>query len=239
MPAPSSHAFAEKVALITDGANPIGRAVAMQLALYGCYVIVGILDTNEENNRALAELKNLGTLANAVETDVSTAEGAKNLVGEVEKMFGRIDLLVNCLKLETDSVFDETSEQSFDAAVNANLKSAFFVTREALKLMKPRPKPKIVNLVSACDTPETETNVLYAAVQNALIGLTKSLAKTLPENFRVNAVAVSEKPRQSENLDTELFRAKKGISEDDIARTIVYLLSSEAIGLNGQILSVE
>ncbi len=239
MPAPSSHAFAEKVALITDGANPIGRAVAMQLALYGCYVIVGILDTNEENNRALAELKNLGTLANAVETDVSTAEGAKNLVGEVEKMFGRIDLLVNCLKLETDSVFDETSEQSFDAAVNANLKSAFFVTREALKLMKPRPKPKIVNLVSACDTPETETNVLYAAVQNALIGLTKSLAKTLPENFRVNAVAVSEKPRQSENLDTELFRAKKGISEDDIARTIVYLLSSEAIGLNGQILTVE
>ena len=191
------------------------------------------------NFRALEELKSLGTLANAVKADISTVEGAKHLVSEVEKMFGRIDLLVNCLKLEPDSIFDETSEKTFDDAINANLKSVFFVTQEALKLMKPRPKPKIVNLVSAIDTPETEANVLYAASQNALIGLTKSLAKSLPKNFRVNAVAVSEKQKQSENLDAELFRAKKGISEDDVARTIVYLLSGEAIGLNGQILTVE
>lgn len=237
MPAPSVHAFAEKVALITDGANPIGRAVAMQLALQGSYVIVGL--SSDEQSGAIEELKSLGTLANAVRADISTVEGAKRLVGEVEKMFGRIDLLVNCLKLETDSAFDETSENIFDDAVNANLKSAFFVTQEALKLMKPRPKPKIVNLVSAIDTPESEANVLYAATQNALIGFTKSLAKSLPKNFRVNAVAVSEKQTRAENLDAELFRASKGISADDIARTIVYLLSSEAIGLNGQILTVE
>lgn len=239
MPAPSVHAFAEKVALISDGTNPVGRAVAMQLALQGSYVIVGFRDETENNFRALEELKSLGTLANAVKADISTVEGAKFLVGEVGKMFGRIDLLVNCLKLETASTFDETSEKTFDEAVNANLKSVFFVTQESLKLMKPRPKPKIVNLVSAIDTPETETNVLYSAMQNAVIGLTKSLAKSLPKNFRVNAVAVSEKQKQTENLDAELFRAKKGISEDDVARTIVYLLSSEAIGLNGQILIVE
>lgn len=239
MPAQSVHAFAEKVALISDGTNPIGRAVAMQLALQGSYVIVGLPLESEEHERALNELKSLGTLANAVKADISTVEGAKLLVGEVEKMFGRIDLLVNCLKPETVSAFDETNEKTFDEAVNANLKSTFFVTQEALKLMKPRPKPKIVNLVSAIDTPETQMNVLYSAMQNAVIGLTKSLAKTLPKNFRVNAVAVSEKQTQTENLDTELFRAKKGISEDDVARTIVYLLSSEAIGLNGQILTVE
>lgn len=237
MTAPSVHAFAEKVALITDGANPVGRAVAMQLALQGSYVIVGI--SSDEQISAIEELKSLGTLANAVKADISTVEGAKTLVSEVEKMFGRIDLLVNCLKLETDSAFDETSEKTFDDAVNSNLKSTFFVTQESLKLMKTRPKPKIVNLVSALDTPETEMNVLFAAAQNALVGFTKSLAKNLPKNFRVNAVAVSEKQTKNENLDAELFRAKKGISEDDIARTIVYLLSSEAIGLNGQILTLE
>ncbi|MEO6589294.1 MAG: SDR family NAD(P)-dependent oxidoreductase [Pyrinomonadaceae bacterium] len=239
MSAQSVHAFAEKVALISDGTNPVGRAVAMQLALQGSYVIVGLPQESEEHSNTLEELKSLGTLANAVKADISTVEGAKILVAEVEKMFGRIDLLVNCLKLETDSVFDETSEKTFEEAVNANLKSTFFVTQEALKLMKPRPKPKIVNLVSAIDTPETQSNVLYSAMQNAVIGLTKSLAKALPKNFRVNAVAVSEKQNKSENLDAELFRAKKGISEDDVARTIVYLLSSEAIGLNGQILIVE
>jgi len=237
MPAPSVHAFAEKVALITDGANAVGRAVAMQLALQGSYVIVGLAFDDQAS--AIEELKSLGTLANAVKTDISTVEGAKTLVGEVEKMFGRIDLLVNCLKLETDSAFDETNEKAFDDSINANLKSAFFVTQEAIRLMKSRPKPKIVNLVSAIDTPEAEANVLYAATQNALVGFTKSLAKSLPKNFRVNAVAVSEKQTSAENLDSELFRAKKGISEDDVARTIVYLLSSEAIGLNGQILTLE
>ncbi len=69
----SVHQFAEKVALVTDGENPIGRAVALQLALQGCYVIVGFSNVSEENRRALRELESLGTLANSVETDVSTA----------------------------------------------------------------------------------------------------------------------------------------------------------------------
>lgn len=238
MPTPSSHAFAEKVALITDGANPVGRAAAMQLALYGCYVIVGFSDETPETLRALEELKSLGTLANAVKTDVSTVEGAKTLVAEVEKMFGRIDLLVNCVKFAPDSIFEEILEDDFDKTFDANLKSAFFVTQEALRLMKTRPKPKIVNVVSACDTGETERNAVFSISQKAVIGLTETLAKSLPENFRVNTVAISEKKTQKENLDIELFRVKSGVSEDDAARTILYLLSSEAIGLNGQILEI-
>jgi NAD(P)-dependent dehydrogenase (short-subunit alcohol dehydrogenase family) len=240
MPAQSIHAFAEKVALITDGDNPIGRAVALQLALQGAFVIVGFSQISEANRSALAELQNLGTLANAVEADISTVEGAKKLVGEVEKMFGRLDLLVNCLKFKSDSEFDEVTEDVFSKTFDANLKSAFFVTQEAVRLMRQRPKPKIVNVASAVDTPETERNVLFFASQNALNGFTKSLAAALPKNFRVNAVAVSEKQAKTESgLDPELFRPKTGVSADDAARTIVYLLSSEAIALNGQILKVE
>lgn len=239
MPTPSTHAFAEKVALITDGANPVGRAAAMQLALYGCFVIVGFSKISEENKRALAELQNLGTLANAVEADISTVEGAKKLVAEVEKMFGRIDLLVNCLKFAPDSMFEEITEEIFDKTIDANLKSVLFVTKEALPLMRQRPKPKIVNVVSACDTEETEQKTAFVTTQKAIIGLTESLAKSLPKNFRVNAVAVSEKKAQTENLDAELFRIKSGVSEDDVARTILYLLSAESIAINGQILKVE
>ncbi len=238
MPTPSTHAFAEKVALITDGANPVGRAAAIQLALYGCFVIVGFSDETPETFRALEELKSLGTLANAVKTDVSTVEGAKTLVAEVEKIFGRIDLLVNCVKFAPDSLFEEITEEVFDKTTDANLKSVFFVTQAALPLMKTRPKPKIVNVVSACDTEETARNTVFSISQKAVIGLTETLAKSLPKNFRVNAVAVSEKKTQTENLDAELFRVKSGVSEDDVARTILYLLSSEAIGLNGQILKV-
>ncbi len=239
MPAPSIHAFAEKVAVISDGTSAIGRAVALQLALQGSYVIVAFSKSDEQHERALDELKNLGTLANAVEADVSTVEGAKKLISEVEKMFGRIDLLVNCLKSNNDSSFDKTDEKIFDETINSNLKATFFVTQEALRLMKSRPKPKIVNVVSALDTDESAHNALFASTQKSIVGLTESLAKSLPKNFRINAVAVSEKKSLAENMDAELFRPKSGISEDDVARTILFLLSSEAIGLNGQVLSIE
>lgn len=240
MPAPSIHGFAEKVALVTDGASAIGRAVALQLALQGSYVIVAYAkEDGDAAARAIGELKNLGTLASAFEIDLSNADGAKKLVSEVEQLFGRIDLLVNCVKTPNNLPFEDTSEEFFDQFLSKNLKSAFFVTRESLKLMKTRPKPKIVNVVSALDTDQTARNVLFASVQASLVGLTEALAASLPEKFRVNAVAVSEKQSAAaETLDAELFRPKTGVSEDDVARTILFLLSSEAIGLNGQTLKI-
>ncbi len=244
MPAPSQHAFSEKVALITDGTSPIGRAVAMQLALFGSYVIVGFSNACDKDINALEELKSLGTLANAVEADVSTVDGAKKLVAEVENLYGRLDLLVNCLKSKPGSEFENTTEEVFEQTINLNLKSAFFLTQESLRLMKSRPKGKIVNIISACDSEEAERDLASVSANAALKGFTKNLAKTLPNKFRVNAVEVSEKEKlpghfdRFDKVDDELFRVKKGVSADDVARTITYLLSSEAIGLNGQILKV-
>lgn len=238
----SQHSFSEKVALITDGANPFGRAVALQLALLGCYVIVGFSEATDEEKNALEELKSLGTLANAFETDLGSVNGMKKLVGEVEKLYGRLDLLVNCLKYQVDSEFENTTEKLFDEVIARNFKSTFFVTQEAVKLMSERPKPKIVSILSMCDTDKAERNAAFRSVNQAMIGMTESLSKGLPSKFRTNAVAVSEKEKVqlgSEELDADLFRAKKGIDEDDVARTVIYLLSKESIGINGQVLRVE
>jgi 3-oxoacyl-[acyl-carrier protein] reductase len=246
MPTPSQHAFSEKVALITDGTNPVGRAVALQLALFGSYVIVGVSsEATPEEISAIDELKALGTLANSVKADLSGSAGAKDLISEVEKLYGRLDLLINCLKFQSDSEFENTTEEIFDRTIEGNLKGTFFVTREALRLMKPRPKGKIVNIISACDSPETANDLAFVAANAALVGWTKSLAMTLPDKFRVNAIEISEKEKTQSHfdkfsvVDEDLFRAKKGLDPDDVARTVTYLLSGEAIGLNGQILQVE
>jgi NAD(P)-dependent dehydrogenase (short-subunit alcohol dehydrogenase family) len=236
MAAQSIHAFAEKVTLITDGANPIGRAVALQLALLGSYVVVGFSGASEAGKRTLEELQSLGTLANAVETDASTAEDAKKLVEEVGKLYGRIDLLVNTLKFEPQSSFEDTGEDIWQKTIDANLKSVFFVTQSALSLMTLRPKPTIVNIVTNCET--EEKNLAFAAAQTAIVGLTKQLAKQLPKNFRVNCIAVNEKPEEKVS-EFELFKTSTNVAADDVARVVVYLLSSEAKALNGQILTVD
>ena len=231
------HQFAEKVALITDGTSQVGRAVAMQLALQGSYVIAGFRAIPGGEEDPLGELRDLGTLAVAVETDISTVNGAKRLVAEAAKSFGRIDLLVNCLKYGPQSSFEDSDELEFAENINHSLKAAYFVTQAVLELMKPRPKPKIVNVFSACDTNETTQNPLFASSQAAVKEFTQSLSLSLPSNFRVNGVAVSEKKKES-GIDPELFRPQTAISADDAARMVVYLLSSESIGLNGQILTV-
>ncbi len=241
MPTPSQHAFSEKVALITDGANPFGRAVAMQLALYGSYVIVGYPESTEEDKRVLDELKSLGTLANAVNADTTQVEGTRKLVNEVENLYGRLDLLVNCLELGTNSAFDNTNEESFDQVIDSGLKRAFLTTQEALRLMSPRPKPKIVSVVSTVGSAK-ENSEMASAIRTSLGEFTSDLAKTLPSIFRVNAVAVGTEngtAHKAETLDEELFRPPSGVDADDVARVILFLLSSESIGINGQTLRVD
>ncbi|MBA2621939.1 MAG: SDR family oxidoreductase [Acidobacteria bacterium] len=234
----SVHQFAEKVALVSDGEGEIGRAVALQLALQGCYVIVGFSNANEQTKSTLAELQNLGTLAHVVETDCSTAAGARRLVAEAENIYGRLDLLVNTLKFRSDSTFDEMSESVWTKTLDANLKATFFVSQAAVKLMSARPKAKIVNVVYDCAG--AEKDLAFALAQAGIISLTKNLAAQLEPKFRVNAVQLSEeKSKAIENLDRELFRPPSGIAFDDVARAVLFLLSSEAVGLNGQVLKIE
>lgn len=235
----SIHAFAEKVALITDGTSRTGKAVALQLALQGAYVIVGYADSSAEEESAIDELRSLGTLAGSVKADPSTVDGAKSLVEAVNKTYGRLDLLVNCVRFLPETTFMDTTEGTFTKIVNSNVKSAFFVTQAAFHLMQERPKPKIVNVVSACDTAETGQNSAFSIASAGVAELTRSLAQSLPKKFRVNCVRVSEKTGASKTPENDLFRIDKGVSADDVARAVLYLVSGEAIGLNGQILTVE
>lgn len=235
----SIHAFAEKVALITDGNGRIGKAVALQLALQGAFVIVGYSGTSAKDESLIAELRSLGALADGVKADVSSVDGAKTLVEAVNKAYGRLDLLVNCVRFLPEATFESTTEEVFGKVLDANVKSAFFVTQEAFHLMKDRPKPKIVNIVSACDTTETGENASFSIANVGVTELTKSLAGSLPKNFRVNCVKVSEKTSGPAAAENDLFRVDQGVSADDVARAVLYLLSGESIGLNGQILTVE
>ncbi|MEP7214351.1 MAG: SDR family oxidoreductase [Acidobacteriota bacterium] len=231
----SIHAFAEKVALVTDGASPIGRAVSLQLALQGSFVIVAFSDAADEYKGALAEMQSLGTLAKAVEADITTPDGIAKLISEVGSSFGRLDLLVNCLKYLPQSSFEDSGELDFDTVVGSNFKAAYLVTNACLPLMADRPKPRIVNVF----TRETSENApLYEAMQSAVEGFTKSLARTLPAKFRVNAVASTAAKSVREGFDPELLPMAGTAAADDTARAVLYLLSPEAVGINGQVLEV-
>ncbi len=234
MPAQSFRSFTEKVALVTNGANEIGRAVALQLALQGCYVIVGYANLSDNNRNALNELQAIGTLASAVEADASNLNGVKILFDKVEESYGRLDLLVNTLKFAPESPFLEIGENDFVETIDTNLKSAFFCSQYAAKLMSKRPSPSIVNVAYE----ELEGNAAFFAANSAIIGLTKSLARELAPKIRVNCVSVAKFEENSEDMFAFLEETKNGVSADDAARVILYLLSSEAKAVSGQVVNV-
>ncbi len=201
MPAPTTHGFAEKVALIINGHDGIGRAVALQLALSGCYVIIVYPATYKHQADSLNELTSLGTLANAFEFT-----NAKSAIEEVEKLYGRLDLLVNCLEYDQDSVY----------LINTTIE-------EGAKLMKSRPKPTIVTVVTMSEVED----ITLLTQQTQLIN------SNLLNHFRANLIIVE----RSESIkEHELYETKIGVQNDDVARVVTFLLSTEAKALNGQVL---
>lgn len=237
MPAQNTRGFTERVAVVTDGANSFGRAIALQLALEGCYVIVGFKDSSVENVRTLVELQSIGTLASAVHADVSTVEGVTTLFEQAENMYGRLDLLINTVQFQTEIEFSAIGENDFAEIINQNLKPAVFCSQKALSLMKNRPNAAIVNLVHET---EDNQNALFAAVRTALIGLSNSLAKFLAAQLgpKIRVNCVSFLPDVKPVSEFELLQSEYVVAPNDVARTVIYLLSPEAVAITGQVISV-
>ncbi len=220
MPGQSFRGFAERVALVTGGARGVSRAVALQLAYEGAYVIISHPPEDGESASVTDELRSLGTLANSFAADVSRAPDVQRLFSEIEGLYGRLDLLVNSAGLSSSAPLAELTEELWTETLDANLKSVFLCAQGAARLMRTRPKAAIVNL-SAEMNPEGHS-AAYAAAQAGIVGLTKALARELAPRIRVNCVSVRSEPPEP----------------DEIARACVYLLSSDATSVTGQTLCV-
>lgn len=236
----SQHAFAEKVVLVTGGDNAIGRAVAMQLGMYGAYVMVAFQRAGD-SGPVIDELKSLGTLAAGIPYDEYGHAGAVEIVNQAEALYQRLDFLVNCTELSGFCNFESTSQQHFSAAANILLESAFFTTQECMRLMSKRPSPRIVNIFSKISLDDAEGDIAAMTLNESIGAFTQALAEGLPAKFQVNAVRVPGNRiagEPDEDLDPELFRPRGAVDPDVVARTVLFLLSSEAKGLRGQVLEL-
>lgn len=250
MPGQSFRGFSERVALVTGGAHGISRAVALQLAYEGAYVILAYPPAEPDGASVVDELREIGTLAHAFAADVSRAAAVHQLFAEIEAMYGRLDLLVNSARLAAHAALSELTEEDWDETLSVNLKSVFLCAQAAARLMRQRPKAAIVNL--AADTslggPRGQSAADVAA-QAGIVGLTKALAQELAPRIRVNCVAVrgadanpspaqSERESQAPNLETVGQQSERAPRPDEVARACLYLLSSDAAAITGQTLVV-
>jgi 3-oxoacyl-[acyl-carrier protein] reductase len=178
-----------QVALVTGGAKGIGKAIALRLAMDGAKV--GIVDMAEAGADTAREIEQASGRATAfAKADVSSENGVREAVAQIEAALGPVDILVNNAGITRDNITLLMSESDWDAVLDVDLKSAFLMSKAVLRGMIKRRRGSIISISSVVGRRGNAGQVNYSAAKAGMIGLTKSLAREVASrNVRVNAVA--------------------------------------------------
>ena len=177
-----------KVAVVTGGAMGNGLGIVEVFLKYGAKVI--ILDYSNELENTIRKLKSSDNDVEGYLVDIRDNTRVTDVLNEVGKKYGQIDILINnagVCKLDT---FENMSDELRDFHFDINIKGTWNVTKAVLPYMKKNNKGSIVNLSSVTGPMVADSGeVAYATTKAALIGFTKALAmKLVNNNIRVNAI---------------------------------------------------
>jgi 3-oxoacyl-[acyl-carrier protein] reductase len=231
----------QHVALITGGAKGIGRGIALDLAARHWKIAFCYRTSEAEAKTTAQEITQRGGQALALRCDVSEPTAAQNMVAQVEKEWGRIDVLINGAgPYHRINLFDETVE-GWNEMFDGNLHPIFYLAQAVTPGMKARKTGHIINFSMAnADQMEAQPDVTahYIAKAGVLI-LTRTLAKLLaPYGITVNAVSPgfidsgSAPPQELAAMTKRIPAGYIGTVDDTVA-AVRYLLSEEARYVNG------
>ena len=242
-----------KVAVITGAANGIGQAFARRLAEDGVHVAVA--DT-ADGGQTVKLVKAAGREALAVACDVSNEESVAAMAKEVEALFGRVDIVVNCAGIYPQQDFATMAFADWRKVLSINLDGTFLVSAAFVPGMCVRKWGRIVNMASSTFGSVTTGFVHYVASKGGVIGFTRALAGDVAaDGITVNAIApgltrssgtLVRKPRPGFNNMEEEFIAiaklqaiKRPEVPDDLVGVLSFLTSDDAAFMTGQTLNVD
>ncbi len=238
----------DRAAVVTGGAQGIGRAIVELLAQHGASVMVAdlIADKAEETAKEIAAKTGRKIVAQSV--NVSDNASAKAMIDSAIEQLGKVDILVNNAGITRDNLIVRITEADWDAVLDINLKGAFNCSQAAVRSMMKQRYGRIVNLSSVSGVSGQAGQTNYSSSKAGLIGFTKALAKEVgSRNITVNAVAPGFiETRLTVNLPQELKDASIKLTPmgrfgkpEDIANAVAYLVSEEASFITGVVLQVD
>jgi sorbitol-6-phosphate 2-dehydrogenase len=250
----------DQVAIVTGGAQGLGRAICLRLAAEGAHVVVADLKADEA--RATAEEIAAATdrRALAVATDVTDEAQVAALVDGAVDEFGRLDILVANAGIVLSGPVEEFPVEHWRLVMEVNLVGYFLCAKHAARVMKPQGRGAIVQINSKSGKKGSMKNSAYAASKFGGIGLTQSIALELAEfGVRVNAVCpgnLLDSPLWVNSLYAQ-YAARLGISEaevrqryidqvpmkrgctyEDVTNAVIFLASDQSNYMTGQAINV-
>ena len=241
-----------RIALVTGAARGVGREHALGLAKHGDKVVVNDLGAGVDGSGAdttpaqavVDEIKDLGGEAIVNGDDVSSWDGAKNMIDQTIDAFGTIDVVVNNAGILRDRMLVNMTEDEWDAVIQVHLKGTFAPSRHAAAYWRQRSKEtgekvnaRIINTSSTSGLYGNIGQTNYGAAKAGIAAFTIIAARELARiGVTVNAISPTAYTRMTDNL--------REYTEEDIERrdprwvspTIVYLSSAEASDITGRVI---
>lgn len=237
-----------KNALVTGGTSGIGQAIAFALADHGYNVAISGLVEDQEAIETINTLVKKGSRSSAYYVDFNQSGSVQQLFNQFDKDYSQLDVLVNSAgwtRYIDHSRLDDLTEDVFDKVLRINLKSVFYNSVEASKRMKGKDH-SIVNIASIAAFNGIGSNIAYCASKAGVVSITKSLARTLGNRIRVNAIAPGLTETQMTKTGPEEYRTNqinltpmgRIATPEDIADTAISLIEQSKF-INGQTIVVD
>jgi 3-oxoacyl-[acyl-carrier protein] reductase len=240
--------FKDKVVLVTGGATGLGRAMCLQFAREGAAVIVNYSKSKERAKEVVDLIETMGGQAAAIQADVSHDSQARQLIEKAVARFNRLDILINnagWTRFIPHNELEKLSEDILESTWSVIVKAPIYCTRAAVPHLKAHGAGAVINITSSAAYTAMGSSVIYCAAKAALASITKSLARALAPEIRVNAIApgfvdtgfVNWSPEVLEHLKRKT-RLGRPVVAEDIAEAAVYL-AADAHATTGQTILVD
>ena len=238
------------VALVTGSATGVGRACAIQLAGLEYDVVVNYSQSEDDAKETVRQVEEQGARVLLIGCDVSDDAAVRGMIDRISAEFGRLDIVVNNAGTTffiEHADLEELSEDKWDRILAVNLKGPFFVSRAAAPLLKQSPHAAIVNVSSVAGVSGLGSSIAYCASKGALNTMTKSLARALAPEIRVNSVCPGPidtrwmRNWKSEDEIAEMvapYPIPRAAQPEDVAETVCYLATGTSL-TTGQCLVVD
>ncbi len=236
-----------KVAIITGGANGIGKETAFTFAKEGARLVLADYDT-DAGEAVVSQLKEHGAEAIFVKVDVSNQDSVNEMVRFAVEHYEQVDILINNAGITRDAMLTKMTPEQWQQVIDVNLSGVFYCTQAVVPHMIQQGRGKIISTSSIVGVSGNIGQTNYAATKAGVIGMTKTWAKEMGrKGINVNAVApgfietgmVAKIPEKVINQLIEKVPLQRLGKPSDIANAYLFLASAESDYVSGTVLEVD
>lgn len=253
MPEYSSFRLKDKIAVVTGASQGIGRAIALGLAQAGAHVVLAKYPgpRMEEIHRLRDEIESVGRKALIIIVDVNKVEDCRSLIDQTVSAFGRIDILVNNASWTGTGDALEVTEEEYDKTFDATVKSVFFASQAAGRVMLAQGGGRIIHIGSNFGEIAFKKRAVYAAAKAAVHHMAKALSlEWASGGVLVNTVApcitetesrknILERPGYKEWATQQMIPRGRWNQPEDLVGAVLFLASDFADMIVGHTLMVD